>query len=145
MIKIDKALCQPFNFQVGTLVKSGQTWQVQKSDGRACRYVEQLDENTTLDLVAIGGGEFLMGSPDDEPNNQPDEKPQHLVTVPDFYLGRYPVTQAQWRSIAAMPAVDHELHLDPSEFKGVNRPVEQVSWFDAIAKRCLGRSSFVRG
>jgi formylglycine-generating enzyme required for sulfatase activity len=123
---------EPFTFKVGTIVRSGNTWEVQKSDGRAYRYVEQIDENVGLEMVGIAGGEFLMGSPAEEPESYDDERPQHLVKVPDFYLGRYPVTQAQWRSVAAMPQEERELDLDPSNFKGDTRPVEQVSWLDVI-------------
>ena len=47
-------------------------------------------------------------------------------------MARYPVTQAQWRAVAAMPQVKKELKLDPSNFKGDNRPVEKVSWYDAV-------------
>ena len=121
-----------FNFKVGSIVKSGNNWVVQKSEGQAYRYVEKIDENVVLEMVSIAGGEFMMGSPDDELERFGDESPQHLVTVPDFYMGRYPVTQVQWRVVAAMPQVEIELDPDPSNFKGDTRPVEQVSWTDAI-------------
>ncbi len=123
---------EPFTFKIGTLVRSGDSWEVQKSDGRAYRYVEQINENVRLEMVGIAGGEFMMGSPAEDSQGHDDERPQHLVTVPDFYLGRYPVTQAQWRSIAAMPQEERELKLDPSKFKGDTRPVDKVSWEDAI-------------
>ena len=73
-----------------------------------------------------------MGSPDDEPERSNDESPQHPVTVSPFFMGKYPVTQAQWRLVAAMPQVERELDPDPSHFKGDNRPVERVSWYDAM-------------
>ena len=57
---------------------------------------------------------------------------QHPVTVSSFLLGQYPITQAQWRAVAALPQQERELKPDPSEFKGNNRPVEQVSWDDAV-------------
>jgi formylglycine-generating enzyme required for sulfatase activity len=123
---------EPFTFKVGTLVKSGRTWKVQKSDGRAYRYIEQIAENVTLEMVGIAGGEFMMGSPTEELERYNDESPQHLVKVPGFYLGRYPVTQAQWRKVAALPQEERELNPDPSNFKGDTKPVEQVSWEDAI-------------
>jgi formylglycine-generating enzyme required for sulfatase activity len=47
-------------------------------------------------------------------------------------MGRYPVTQAQWKAVAALPKINRELERDPSEFKGDNRPVENVSWYDAV-------------
>ena len=92
------------------------------------RFFEDLGNNVRLEMVLIPSGTFLMGSPDDEPGRHDSEGPQHLVTVPTFFMGRYPITQAQWRAVAAMPKVEHDLEPDPSEFKGDQRPVEQVSW-----------------
>jgi formylglycine-generating enzyme required for sulfatase activity len=80
-------------------------------------------------MVAIPGGTFLMGSPEDEPESF---GPQHDVRVPPFCMGRYPVTQGQWRAVAALPQVEQELKPDPARFKGDNRPVEQVTWYDAV-------------
>jgi len=85
-----------------------------------------------LDMVQVSGGRFLMGSPEDEPQRRDTEGPQHAVTVPDFFMGRYAVTQAQWRAVAAMPQEKLELKLDPSKFKGANRPVERVNWHEAV-------------
>jgi formylglycine-generating enzyme required for sulfatase activity len=82
--------------------------------------------------VLIPGGTFLMGSPEGEPERFDRESPQHQVTVPPFFIGRYPITQAQWRAVAALLPVNQELEPDPSSFKGDNRPVEQVSWYDAV-------------
>ncbi len=82
-------------------------------------------------MVQIPGGTFTMGSPDGEPERDSDEGPQREVTVPGFFLGKFAVTQAQWRRVAALPAVNRNLDTDPSSFKGDNRPVERVSWDDA--------------
>lgn len=57
---------------------------------------------------------------------------QHRVTVPSFAISQYPITQAQWRFVARLPRIDRDLALDPASFKGDRRPVEQVSWHDAI-------------
>lgn len=93
---------------------------------------EDLGKGMTLDLVHIPVGRFSMGSPPNEPHRQPTEGPQHIVAVPEFYLGRYPITQAQWRLVASLPVVKRELNDQPSTFAGDNRPVEGVSWFDAV-------------
>ena len=87
-----------------------------------------------LDLMLIPGGSFTMGSPPNELGRYDQESPQHEVTVSAFLLGRYPVTQAQWRAIATRTdlKVKHDLDPDPSEFKGDGRPVEQVSWNEAV-------------
>jgi formylglycine-generating enzyme required for sulfatase activity len=47
-------------------------------------------------------------------------------------MGKYPVTQEQWGSVAALPQINREFDPEPSNFKGTNRPVEQVSWYDAV-------------
>jgi formylglycine-generating enzyme required for sulfatase activity len=95
-------------------------------------FVEELSDGSPLEMVAIAGGNFLMGSPDTEAERRNTESPQHPVTIKSFFLGRYPVTQEQWRIVAATYAkVNIELNHDPSEFKGAKRPVEQVSWYEA--------------
>jgi formylglycine-generating enzyme required for sulfatase activity len=93
-------------------------------------YTEDLG-GVDLDMIAIPGGEFEMGSPDDELDRRASEGPQHLVTVPPFYMGRYPVTQSQWRFVAGLDPVKQKLDKNPSRFKGDKRPVEKVSWHDA--------------
>ncbi|MBD2510129.1 formylglycine-generating enzyme family protein [Nostoc muscorum FACHB-395] len=83
-------------------------------------------------MMVIPGGSYLMGSPEDELERRDSESPQHSVTIQQFCMGKYPVTQAQWKAVAALPQVNIELEADPSKFKGDQRPVEQVSWYDAV-------------
>jgi formylglycine-generating enzyme required for sulfatase activity len=73
-----------------------------------------------------------MGAPEDEPESQVKERPQHEVTLKPFYMGRYTITQAQWRIVASYPQIERYLNPNPSVFKGDYRPVESVSWDDAI-------------
>jgi formylglycine-generating enzyme required for sulfatase activity len=77
-----------------------------------------------LDMMLIPGGTFRMGSPEEELDRRESESPEHLVTVPTFFMGRYPVTQAQYQVMMGK---------NPSHFKGQDRPVETVSWQDATA------------
>ena len=78
-----------------------------------------LGKGVKLEMVLIPAGEFMMGSPDAELVH-PDEKPQHQVRISTpFYLGRYPVTQEQWRVLMGN---------NPSDFEGPRNPVSQVSW-----------------
>lgn len=94
---------------------------------------DNVDLAALIEFVEIPAGSFLMGSPEDEEGHYGDEGPQHKVTFAQpFFLGKYPVTQAQWRAVAALPKVKRDLNPDPSHFKGDNRPVEKVSWLDAI-------------
>jgi formylglycine-generating enzyme required for sulfatase activity len=95
-------------------------------------FIEDLGNGIQLEMVMIPGGSFMMGSPETEEGSNDDERPQHQVTIKAFCLGKYQVTQAQWKAVAAFPQVNKELKLDPSRFKGDNRPVEQVSWEDAV-------------
>ncbi len=64
------------------------------------------------------------------------EVPQHTVSVPTFYMGKFEVTQAQWRVVCEFPKVNKDLVCDlsnlPHTFKGDGLPVQQVSWEDAI-------------
>jgi formylglycine-generating enzyme required for sulfatase activity len=77
-------------------------------------------------MVYVEGGTFQMGSN----NGDSDEKPVHTVTVGGFYLGKYEVTQKEWREVMGS---------NPSNFKGDNLPVEQVSWQEAV-EYCNRRS-----
>ena len=119
---------QTFSFPVVTL--NGQGQEISRVQKQNKYFVEDLGQGVGLDMVAIPGGSFLMGSPDGE--GYSDEKPQHRVTVNPFYMGKYEVTQAQWKAVAAMPQVGRDLNPDPSSFKGAMRPVENVSWDDAV-------------
>ena len=104
--------------------------------------VEDLGNGITLEMVKIPGGEFWMGAPEGERGSQVFERPQHKVRVSPFLMGKYPVSQAQWRAIASLSRVERDLNLKPSHYQGDNRPVEQVSWYDAVefCKR-LGRKT----
>ncbi|MEA5554527.1 bifunctional serine/threonine-protein kinase/formylglycine-generating enzyme family protein [Anabaena cylindrica UHCC 0172] len=93
---------------------------------------ENLGKGVMLEMLAIPGGEFLMGSPENEPERSNSESPQHNVTIQPFLMGKFPVTQVQWSTVATLPKVNIELNPDPSHFKGVNRPVDRVSWHDAL-------------
>ena len=73
-----------------------------------------------------------MGSPAGEAERSDSEGPQHRVTFSGFWLGKYAITQAQWRAVAGLPQIKTKLDPDPAHFKGDNRPVECVSWHDAV-------------
>jgi formylglycine-generating enzyme required for sulfatase activity len=94
-------------------------------------FKDDLGNGVTIDMIAIPGGTFMMGSPTNEEKRGAGEGPQHSVTVPEFWMGRFAVTQAQWRRVAGTEKVSIDLDADPSNFKGQNRPVEQVSWDEA--------------
>ena len=74
-------------------------------------------------MVSIRGGTFMMGSPTSEPDRDSDET-QHRAEVSAFKMSRYQITQAQFERL---------MGFNPSYFKGANLPVENVTWFDAVA------------
>lgn len=105
---------------------------INRTQKKAQYYVEDLGNGIMLDMVLIPAGSFMMGSPEDELERSDNESPQHSVTIQNFCMGKYPITQAQWKAVAALPQVNIELKADPSNFKGDQRPVERVSWYDAV-------------
>jgi uncharacterized protein (TIGR02996 family) len=81
-----------------------------------------LGDGPDMTFVWIAPGTFLMGSLPDDLGRDPDEGPQHKVTLTQgFWLGTTPVTQAQWHAVMGST---------PSDFRGKTRPVDCVSWFD---------------
>lgn len=101
----------------------------------------------SLALISIPAGTFVMGSPGDEQGRDSDESPQTRVTISQpFWIGRTEVTQGQWEAAmgnnpSAFKGADRLRRWlgsrlwgrnNPSLFKGADRPVEQVSWNDAI-------------
>ncbi|TRV09541.1 MAG: formylglycine-generating enzyme family protein [Microcystis wesenbergii Mw_MB_S_20031200_S109] len=112
--------------------------EVEREKGEASYFTQDLGNGITLEMVAIAGGTFLMGSSTNEKDSYEDERPQHEVTVPPFAMGKYPITQSQWRAIAERTdlKVEKDLDLNPAHFKdrtdSDRRPVEQVNWYDAV-------------
>jgi formylglycine-generating enzyme required for sulfatase activity len=87
-------------------------------------FIEDLGNGVNLEMAVIPGGSFMMGSPENEGITNDNERPQHQVTIRSFFMGKYSVTQAQYQAITGT---------NPSRFKGSNRPVENVSWNNAVA------------
>jgi formylglycine-generating enzyme required for sulfatase activity/uncharacterized caspase-like protein len=119
-----------FTFNVVKVDAKGK--EIERNASTAQYFVEDLGKQVELAMVSIPEGTSLMGSPGSEKGRYKDESPQHKVTVPAFLMGRYPVTQAQWKIVAMMPQVERGLKADPSTFKGDNLPIESVSWDDAV-------------
>jgi formylglycine-generating enzyme required for sulfatase activity len=107
-------------FEVVTVNATGQITNREQKTARY--YTEDLGGGVTLEMVEIPAGEFMMGSIAGELDRENDESPQHRVSVPSFYIGRFAVTQAQWQKV---------MGTSPSGFKGEKNPVENVTWNDA--------------
>jgi formylglycine-generating enzyme required for sulfatase activity len=130
---------QVTTIQTPTVNRSGETLY---QDSHLVQYFSQPLGQSTLDMVYIPGGTFWMGTEDKEIERMVKkfnwegyrrEKPRHEVRIKSFYLGKYPITQAQWQFIASRTdlKVSTDLEPNPSDFKGDNRPVERVNWHQA--------------
>jgi len=111
--------------------------------GTAQFFNEPLGDNLALKMILIPAGIFQMGSPEGELGRRDSEGPQREVNVSAFCMGKYPVTQAQWRFVVELPQVDRDLKANPSRFKGDTHPVEQVSWYDAV-EFCARLSAYTK-
>ncbi len=158
-----------YEFDVVTVNSTGTI--TNRRRGQARYYAEDVN-GVALEMTEISGGTFLMGTTDagadqvkreyersrtpahdggrgytaeDASKQSRWEVPQHTVSMPTFYMGKFEVTQAQWRVVSHLPKVKKDLVGDPSNFKfgdrfdslpvrfkGDSLPVTQVSWEDAI-------------
>ena len=87
---------------------------------------EELEDGIVLEMISIPAGEFVMGSPEHEECHENSESPQHQVKIAPFFMGVFPVTQAQFRAV---------MKASPSYLVGEDHPVECVSW-NAVAEFC---------
>lgn len=124
-----------FRFRVPTIDDHGRLQDTQRNHARF--FPEYLSGSTPLEMVAIAPGQFVMGASQTETSgrgiHRGAEFPRHPVKVREpFFISKSPVTQAQWTAVAALPRVRRDLNPDPSHFQGSNRPVESISWWDAV-------------
>jgi formylglycine-generating enzyme required for sulfatase activity len=100
----------PPDFTVGSVASAG------------ISFIEAVN-GVKLEMVGVPGGEFMMGSPESEEGRSYEEGPQHRVIVQAFSIGKFEITQSQWKAV-----MDGN---NPSNFPGDDRPVEGISWADA--------------
>jgi formylglycine-generating enzyme required for sulfatase activity/tetratricopeptide (TPR) repeat protein len=138
-----------FEFETVTLDALGNVNERRKLQAR--QFLEELAPGVTLSMVEIPGGEFLMGSPEHEAGRFHSEGPRRRVAISPFFIGKFAITQAQWRVVAGWSKIERELKPDPSHFpqgkrrtpEDDERPVEQVSWEDA--REFCARLSLITG
>ena len=111
----------PIPFEFVTLTANGEVHS--RSAGQAMLYYEDLGGGIGFEMVAVPGGMVKMGSLAGQ--GFPDEIPQHLVSLPGFYLGRFLVTQAVWQAVMNRPP--------STRFHGANLPLENITWREATA------------
>jgi len=93
-----------------------------KADNLPKETTIDLGNGVKLEMVKIPAGEYMMGSPNTDKDAPPSEKPQHRVRITrSFYLGRYPVTQEQWKAVMGN---------NPSNVQDPKNPVDSVTWDD---------------
>ena len=73
----------------------------------------------TMEMIYVAPGSFVMGSPESEEGREDDETQHRVTLTKGFWLGKYEVTQKQWKSVMGN---------NPSHFKGDDLPVDNVSW-----------------
>src|SRR4028118_2349474 len=110
-----------FEFDVITVDAEGKENSRHTSSARF--FPEDLGNGVVLEMVYIPGGTFMMGSPPTKERRAHWENPQHQVTVPAFYAGKYPITYAQWQALRGK---------NSSDVKRDKRPVVNVSWLGAV-------------
>ena len=89
----------------------------------------------SFEMVAVKGGTFTMGCTSEQGGDcDGDESPAHSVTLSDYYIGKFEVTQKLWKAVMGS---------NPSYFKGDDLPVERVSWNDC--KEFIGRLNQLTG
>ncbi|MDY7015942.1 MAG: formylglycine-generating enzyme family protein, partial [Cyanobacteriota bacterium] len=119
-----------FEFEVAFVNGNGQ--EVKRYSEQARYRIEQLNSTLILEMVAIPAGTFIMGADANELGWHPSQSPLHSVSLPHFYISKYPIAQAQWQAVAAFEKIQIDLQPYPSCFSGRDRPVEQVSWYEAM-------------
>jgi formylglycine-generating enzyme required for sulfatase activity len=116
----------------GWLVREDDRWEKKTKKIEVQGYDEELAPGVALTMIQIPAGTFQMGSPQGEEGRSVDEGPQHEVRVEGFFLGQTTITQAQWKEVAGWEKVERDLNPVTSMDEGENRPVRNVSWYDAI-------------
>jgi formylglycine-generating enzyme required for sulfatase activity len=105
-------------------------WMAEKNHREAADTIKA--DRGGYELVRIPGGDFLMGSPDAQEDRYDDEGPQRTVRVPDFYMGRFAVTNEEYgRYLAENPDANEPEYWADRQYNQPRQPVVGVSWDDA--------------
>ena len=112
---------EKLQFTVTTVNSQGEDIKLEPREAEY--FTEELAKDILLEMIFIPEGKFFFGSTNDDQERLINEIPQYLVAVPSFFISKYPITQAQWQAV---------MNYNPSKFTGKNRPIEQVSWYEAV-------------
>ena len=130
---------QAFRVTTAQLLQVGGVWKVERRNLEVQGRQLELGDGVSLPLIAIPAGEFVMGSPANEPERGNSEGPQHRVRLEGFLMGQTPITQAQWRAVARLvPPLGQQWQTDlplkpcfADQPDSDQRPVEPVFWHEA--------------
>ena len=117
-------LALPLRMAAQSTIRRPSKPKVEKAKSNSAPTINRQAELKKLinNMVYVSGGTFTMGATGEQDSDAfDDEKPTHSVTLNSFYLCKYEVTQALWKAVMGK---------NPSDFKGNNLPVENVSWND---------------
>jgi formylglycine-generating enzyme required for sulfatase activity/predicted DNA-binding WGR domain protein len=92
-----------------------------KALNKAWREEEDLGKSVKLEMVLVPAGKFVMGSPKKEDGRDDDEAQHEVTLTKSYYMGKYEVTQEQWKAVMGK---------NPSYSKNAKYPVTNVSWDD---------------
>ena len=125
------ALLQRFAGDPTERVKEVERFIEEHGDPRVREDAWFLPDEPLLGFVDVPAGPFSMGSdPERDSRSYDDETPQHEVTLPAYYIARYPVTVAQFRAYVEDGGRTPE---DPESLRGpASHPVVQVTWHEAV-------------
>lgn len=119
-------------FEFETVCINERGHELQREYGEAQCFQEPLGGGAFVEMVALPGGTAKLSDPSPIGRRTSSEDDSYRAAFESFCISKYPITQGQWRAVAQLPQISHVLDPDPSSFKGLNRPVEQVSWYDAV-------------
>ena len=110
--------------QAESLSSSSAASNALSSDNKSSAFANVLPitvNGITFNMIKVDGGTFTMGATPEQENPHQFEEPTHQVTLSSYYIGETEVTQELWKAVMGN---------NPSNFKGDNLPVEEVSWED---------------
>ena len=123
-----------FSFDLTKIDQQGRI--ANKESKSTSLWIEHLSEDIQLGMIYIPDGTFIQGANRNEEgsqeNNQMPEGPQREVSIQAFLMSQHPITQSVWRFVSRLPRIETELRPDISAFLGDRRPVERITWFEAI-------------
>ncbi len=117
---------QPKTFEFETVTLNNNAVEISRRKLSREGFVEDLGDGVTLEMLKIPAGRFGMGE------GATTSGPWHVVTIKEFWMGRFEVTQAQWNVVAKLPKVNRDLESKPHFTGDKNLPMDKVVWHEAV-------------